>query len=125
MSSSMLPATIFVTFRENGFHHWADAPEHQAYMRNMHRHAFHIRVDTIVSSDHPDIDPHELLRESQRRFMDLHLTAQDPRNFGSQSCVILAGRLSTVLADLFARPFTVTVSEDGETGATVSSAPEG
>lgn len=118
----MTPSVIFVTFQESGFHNWPDAPTERSYLASRHRHIFHVRVETTVDHDDREIEFHDLIDRAKPAFRNLRLPKKGStdNDFGGQSCEILARRLGTSLADYFNRAFTVTVSEDGECGATVS-----
>lgn len=42
-----------ITFQFTGYHHWVDAPEECKFLRNLHRHMFHVEVWV---SQEPEID---------------------------------------------------------------------
>jgi hypothetical protein len=115
-------ATVWVQFAQVGFHHWPDAPAHRAYLAAPHRHQFQVEVSTSVKHDDREIGFHDLREEAMTLFRGLAVSKS--HDFGPQSCESLARRLATRLACNYAQPFTVTVSEDGEAGATVTVNPE-
>lgn len=115
-------ATVWVQFQQVGFHYWADAPKHRAYLAQSHRHVFHVEVSADVEHDDRDIEFHDLRDEATSLFRGL--TVSKGGDFGPQSCETLARRLAVRVAGNLARPITVTVSEDGECGATVTAEPE-
>lgn len=39
---------LIINLRIPGFHQWTDAPTKYAYLREMHRHEFHIKVELLV-----------------------------------------------------------------------------
>src|SRR5271154_4210242 len=45
---------VYCTTRFIGFHCWPDAPESVMYLRDLHRHEFHVKV--IVKVNHNDRD---------------------------------------------------------------------
>ena len=105
----MIPI-IWVKFTVPGFHCWPDAPDHRAYLRNEHRHLFHVKVTTSVKHDDREIEFHDLLDAAKELF---------DTGDGTWSCERMASRLSAELAQQFGRSFRVDVSEDGECGAAV------
>jgi hypothetical protein len=119
------PATIFVRFTFGGWHCWPDAPERRAYLRDRHRHLFHVEVKTTVDHDDRELEFHDLLAFAAVEFSGLGEV--DPEagivDFGSQSCETLARRLATVTADKYDKAIAVEVSEDGECGALVAEIP--
>lgn len=114
--------TIWVEFTQVGFHHWPDAPTARAYLRNPHRHLFHVEVSTTVEHDDRDIEFHDLRDESITLLRGI--AVGKGFDFGSQSCETIARRLGLRLIDRYRLPFTITVSEDGECGATIEILPE-
>lgn len=103
--------TIFVTFTVDGFHKWSDAPERRAYLRDRHRHLFHVRVETQVEHDDREIEFHDLLDDARANCPGGEL--------GDSSCEMIGQRLGMYLSEKYRRPFRVAVSEDGEVGASV------
>lgn len=106
-----MSADIWVRFTVPGFHSWPEAPDHRAYLRNSHRHLFQVAVRTQVDHDDREIEFHDLLDQARADFPGGDL--------GRQSCEDMARGLATKLAAHYRRPFEVSVSEDGEVGASV------
>ena len=105
--------SITVRFAWPGFHSWPDAPDHRAYLRGQHRHLFHVEVTTPVDHEERQIEFHDLIDEAKALF------AGDAG--GSDSCETMATELATALSERYGgRPFTVSVFEDGEAGATAT-----
>lgn len=105
---------IFVTFTRTGFHRWPDAPLLRAYLAAPHRHVFHFRVELDVHHDNREIEFHDLLDTCTAVIDDYG------EDWDSCSCEAIARRLLADVQDQY--PGTsplVTVSEDGECGATV------
>jgi hypothetical protein len=108
--------TITIRFVVPGFHCWPDAPDRRSYLRERHRHLFHIEVTTPVEHRERQIEFHDLLDEARELF--------PPHDHNSASCETMAHYLATSLHKRHGeRPFTVSVFEDGEAGATVRVAP--
>lgn len=110
--------SIFVTDSFEALHFWKDAPESHKFLSYPHRHLFHVRVDLQV--DHSDRQLEFFaVKEHVRdycRMMEIHMKMPT-----TMSCEEMAGLLlSTLLDDLFLPVTSVTISEDGENGATVS-----
>ena len=122
---------VFCCFRQVGFHSWPSAPNVYAYLRASHRHEFHVEVRVKVH--HSDryvefIELKNLAHEVFRGLSEFHPLIAEMPNFGSASCEMLAERLRDAIQALTdpkdARIFLyrvteVTVSEDGENGATL------
>jgi hypothetical protein len=109
----MSDPTIFVRFTVAGFHHWPDAPPHRAYLAQHHRHLFHVQVRMPVKHAERELEFHDLLDQAHEWFPGGDL--------GAQSCETMAAELGNKLARFYQRTVEVTVSEDGEVGATVVS----
>lgn len=106
---------LFVRFEREGFHRWPAAPDHRAYLRARHRHIFHIEVRMPAAvNDDREVEYHDLLDDARRTW------GSDRSDLGMMSCETLAAALARSLSLLYGRPTTVSVSEDGECGATVS-----
>jgi hypothetical protein len=120
-------ATIFVKFTQEGIHCWKDAPDGpRAYLRNPHRHLFVIEARTEVEHDDRQLEFFDVRDQIEGLF---GLIAGPARDLGSQSCEMLARRIGMHLVEWSGGKHTwaVTVSEDGEAGASVTSwaAPRG
>lgn len=111
-------ATVFVRFAIEGWHSWPDAPDPRAYLRSQHRHLFHVEVRTEVMHDGREIEFHDLIVEAKAW---LRMIGGIDGNFGLMSCESIARETADELAQRYARPFEVMVSEDGECGAVVRS----
>jgi hypothetical protein len=104
---------VWVTDDFDGMHAWPNAPEHRAYLRNLHRHLFHVRVGVDVKHDDREVEFHDLLFQ-----LGTDIAALDVKNLGSceQIAAELAERMSLRHPK---RRVEVDVSEDGECGANV------
>lgn len=101
---------IFVTLQFEGFHRWKDAPEEHAYLRDYHRHMFHVRVELPVEHSNRDT---EFIAFKRKVEGWLQIFSGWDRRF-EYSCEQLAEK---ILRQFGAS--VVTVSEDGENGAIV------
>lgn len=104
--------TVFCTTRFEASHSWPAAPDPVAFLRDPHRHEFHVRVEVRVDHDDRDIEFIMLKREVDR------FIAEDlgEVNF---SCEMYADAIKAHVEDEYGRPARVEVSEDGENGAIV------
>ena len=103
---------IFVRLRVPGFHYWADAPVNRDYLRERHRHLFHLVVSMPVVHADREVEFHDLLDEVRELF---------PVNteHRGKSCEMMAQEIGQALAERHQRAVTVEVSEDGEVGGKV------
>lgn len=110
-------AYIFVTFQREGFHCYPDASEEVAFLRQTHRHMFHVRVQLSVSHNEREVEFFML----RNRLVN----AMPSGSFDSKSCETICHDIYKsmtafdILPDLEQRHVIITVSEDGECGATV------
>jgi hypothetical protein len=111
-------ATVFCTFRVSGFHCWPNAPAQYAYLGQLHRHEFHVRVEVRVGHGNRDVEFIELKQTASAEFeaMSDSEHAFDQLNYGGRSCEMLADELAGKLLKDF-DVVAVEVSEDGENGA--------
>jgi hypothetical protein len=99
---------IFITLIHEALHCWPNAFDEVSYLKDKHRHNFHIRMHKRVIHDDRDVEFIWWKHQVQKYLKTL------PYDLGSTSCEMLA-------ADLFDRfgCSQVEVSEDGELGAIV------
>lgn len=111
---STITSEVYCTLQVEGLHHWPGCPfDEVAYLRDPHRHVFHIKAHTIVGHDDRDVEfimlKHEIARYLEEKYwneeLKLHL-------FGAMSCEMIARELMETL-----HLSRVEVSEDGENGA--------
>jgi hypothetical protein len=103
--------TIWIQLQFEGFHHWKYAPDEVDWLRNRHRHLFHVRVEWQVG--HNDRDREFFIE--QDRVRNLITTIQSTKPECEQwSCEEWANQIL-----IETKAFRVDVSEDGENGATV------
>lgn len=106
---------VFCTLRIDGTHNWpaCDVPGVE-FLRDPHRHMFHIKAYAAVNHDDRDIEFIALKRQIHQYFAE-QANEYGSVEFGAKSCEMIAN-------DLIDR-FNLTcceVNEDGENGAVVS-----
>jgi hypothetical protein len=111
---------IWVTFQQIGFHRYPNAPEEVAYLRDVHRHVFHFNVGIQVFHDDREIEFHMFMNWLRS------LYANGDLELNYKSCEMLAQDVTKSIYakyDCTKRRIEVTVSEDGECGATLVTSP--
>lgn len=103
---------VWCTVLFEAIHNWPGCPfDEVAYLRNPHRHIFHIKAYHAVNHDDRDV---EFIMMKHR--IEEYLIATYPdRKFGAKSCEMLGRELI--------EKFNLTrceVSEDGENGAIIT-----
>ncbi len=102
---------IEVRHRFEGFHKWSMAPDEVKFLRDLHRHEFHVRLRMQVS--HNDRELEFIL---VKRWLATYLAVQSLNEIGS--CEMLAERIITFAHKEYGfRSIECEVSEDGENGA--------
>lgn len=94
-----------------GFHRWANAPSEVAFLRDRHRHLFHVRVEWLVAH----VDREREFFIEQRKVMQAIARLQCNQSCEEWSCEEWALR---IMGETGA--WSVEVSEDGENGSRVS-----
>lgn len=106
---------IIVNFRIEALHRWAECPlDDVSYLRDLHRHVFHIKAVKAVDHGDRDIEIIEykrLLKDYFVKFFDLQYNCA---NLGNRSCEHIAQELLTYFGLVSCE-----VLEDGENGAKV------
>lgn len=102
---------IVVKLVVEGYHRWLECPyEDVAFLRDKHRHMFHIQCRKVVVHSDRDVEIIRLKRQILQHY------GEQPVDFGSLSCEMIAAEL----LDIFDLDY-VEVLEDGENGAVVKS----
>lgn len=57
---------VLVSFQFEGFHSWPQAPDEVAFLRDRHRHIFHVRAKKRVQHEDRDVEFILLKRELER-----------------------------------------------------------
>lgn len=105
--------SVWVTASFVGFHKWIDAPDEVAFLRNEHRHVFHVKVSVAVTHGDRDVEFFILKRD-----LSDHCAGFAGRSF-LYSCEQVAFILGELLQKDQYKVQWVEVSEDGENGARV------
>lgn len=116
--------TIFVTFQKEGVHKYPGADtdpklatgdwDDVSFLGVLHRHIFHFRVEIDVEHNDRDIEFIQFKRWLER------LYALETLQLDYKSCEMMAEDLGQQISAKYAgRNFNITVSEDGENGATL------
>jgi len=105
--------SVWVTDSFVGFHKWIDAPDEVAFLRNEHRHVFHVKVSVVAAHGDRDVEFFIL-----KRNLSLHCERFAGQSF-LYSCEQLASRLGALLQKDRYKVQWIEVSEDGENGARV------
>ena len=104
---------IWVTFQKEGIHKYPDAPEGVEFLKYPHRHIFHFKVELEVFHDDRDVEFILFKRELENLFADGTL------QLDYKSCEMIADDLAFYIQAKYPkRDLVITVSEDGENGAT-------
>lgn len=111
--------TVFCTLQFEGIHCWANCPiDEVAYLRDLHRHVFHVRAVKQVFHDDRDIEfiqfKGTLSRYINSKYPKYHPTG-NALMMGTTSCEMLARDLMEEFDLLECE-----VNEDGENGAVLT-----
>lgn len=101
--------TVWITTSFVGHHRWVDAPPAVVFLRQWHRHVFHVRLGVQVSRHDREVEFFQL----KARVNDYLRQFWEGRHF-EDSCESIAASLLVAFDAVF-----VEVSEDGENGAVV------
>lgn len=105
---------VYCTVHVEGVHHWPDCPfDEVKYLRDPHRHMFHIKAFKPVSHDDRDVEFIMLKHEIAEYLRDKYWHEEGKcLYFGAMSCEMIAREL----IDEFELSV-CEVSEDGENGS--------
>lgn len=108
---------ITIKFQFEGIHRWPDAPEEVKFLRDLHRHMFH--VEAMIEVKHNDRDLEFIM---VKRALEEYVQRNKNDWPETISCEQIAEGLIHYIDQLYGgdRSISVNVSEDGENGATVS-----
>jgi hypothetical protein len=118
---SSTDVTVTARFTFEGQHYWSDAPDAVKFLRNPHRHIFH--VEGVAGVTHDDRDVEFIMFGHQLKNW-IHATFSPARydsnilDLGFSSCE----QIARLLLERFGL-VSCSVFEDGENGATVYSHP--
>lgn len=103
--------TVWVTSSFTGFHCWKDAPEKTEFLRNWHRHIFHVKLGVQVNHGDREVEFFDL-----KERLDSFLQTNYHLEYFYESCEQIAEQIINRFQASF-----VEVSEDGENGARLES----
>lgn len=108
---------VYCTLQVEGLHHWPGCDiKEVSYLKNKHRHVFHIKAYKKVGHDDRDVEFIKLKHEILSYFYDGYFNSEFRLfDFENMSCEMIAKELITRFNLLRCQ-----VSEDGENGAIVS-----
>lgn len=93
-------------------HKWDKAPDEVKFLRDAHRHVFHVKVTVIVTHDDRAVEFITMRKELDGCISNWAL------DLGGKSCEMIADMIAKAMHDMYYRVIEVDVSEDGENGAT-------
>ena len=108
---SVYKMEVFGTCEFDALHCWPGAPAPMDFLRHPHRHLFKLKFCASVKHADRDIE-FITLKQAVDEFCRAHWAGRD---IGQASCETIG----TFILDAFPEINSVTVSEDGENGATV------
>jgi len=112
---SRLKCSIWVKTSFTGFHCWPEAQEDIAYLRDLHRHNFGVRVEFDVTHSDREVEFHQLLKQLNEEILPkvkFRLEAE-PRMSCEDMALLIASNLPSK------NMISVSVDEDNECGAIV------
>ena len=113
-----IKSEVYCTLQIEGTHNWPNCPfDEVAYLRDLHRHVFHIKAHKIVNHDNRDTEFIMLKHDIQQFFCEQYgdKTCYEGSlfvNFGAMSCEMIARKLIEEF-----NLCQCEVNEDGENGA--------
>ncbi len=107
---------IIIQTRFGALHCWPDAPEEVFFLRQLHRHEFHVRLEIQVNHEDRELEFIMVKRALEREIQNWGY------QLGSTSCEQMAERLIKWVQSTYGKTRFVScqVMEDGENGAQVS-----
>lgn len=108
--------SVYARTEVEGFHHWPNAPETVKFLRDRHRHMFHIRAGAYVTETDRQVEFILMKREIVAALSPLK-SPDGTYDFKSMSCEDIAIYLWHGLNYSGLKVSWVDVSEDGENGA--------
>ena len=107
--------TIFVQHRFWKLHCWPEAPEPVAYLRNLHRHEFHVELSITVEHGDRELEFHMVLDWLEKVCNNI---MNNPDN--TLSCEQMGDLIMDQAKSRYKdRSYIVEVSEDGKNGARI------
>lgn len=103
--------SVVVQCRFAATHAWPEAPPGVGYLRNEHRHEFHVQVRLPVNHVDRDVEFLTFKKELEDYIAEVF----ERKNLGRTSCETIAEQIASRF--IHYRPVEVEVWEDGENGA--------
>jgi hypothetical protein len=100
---------VWVTTRFAAFHRWSDAPQSVAFLREYHRHCFHVKMGVKVGHNDREVEFFTLQGQ-----LGTYIAVHFANKMFTYSCEDIAEQILRRFDAVY-----VTVSEDGENGATI------
>lgn len=112
-----LSTTIYVTTRFAAFHRWVDAPPEVSFLREYHRHLFHVRLSLRVAHKNRELE-FFMVQKVLVDFVREHFEGE----YFPHSCEDLAQFIANHISVRYGQGVVaaVEVSEDGENGAVLT-----
>ena len=104
-----MKTTVWITTQFRAFHRWKDAQDNVVFLRDYHRHVFHVKLGMKVSHDNREIEFFNFQKNADLYIFDHFMDA-----LLELSCEQIAIELLKEFSGSFCE-----VSEDGENGALV------
>ena len=108
---------VYCTVLAEGLHSWPNCPFDEVdYLRDEHRHVFHIKAYTDVNHDDRDVE-FIMLKHQIEEYLNHHFYNHERKClvFGAMSCEMIARKLITEFNLSMCE-----VNEDGENGAVLT-----
>lgn len=110
---------ITIKTQFEAMHYWPDAPDEVSFLRDLHRHIFHVEANIQVSHDDRELEFFMV-----KKFLDKTIVKMLKDLQFSRSCEQMAEYLLRAIEKKYKvkgekRMVSVSVSEDGENGASV------
>lgn len=107
-----------VTLQFEGIHCWPQAPDEVLFLKNMHRHMFHVKVE--IQQNHHDRDVEYIIAKRKLSQCCELLQEQFRKDSEAMSCEGVAETLKGMTETMYPnRKVRVSVSEDGENGCLI------
>lgn len=111
---------ILVKYEFVGYHKWANASDAVAFLRNDHRHMFHIEIEFPVNHNDRDLEFY-LMREQIKSAIGSIYKDHEIFIKGKtvESCEQIGEDLANMLNEAGREWIVIRVSEDGDNGAVI------
>jgi len=109
--NELIFAKVSTTFED--LHQYKKAPEEVAFLRNLHRHIFHVTI--YIQQFHDDRDIEFIMF---KRWLDKAIQRKIVKMNSAKSCEMMARELNKLIKRKYGkRKIRIEISEDGENGA--------